>query len=166
MGKVAKSMIRRLSRADAEEIFTIINRAAEAYRGLIPSDCYHEPYMPLEELRREMKRMTFFGWEQAGKLVGVMGVQPVKDVTLIRHAYILPDYQRSGIGRRLLDHLKRETRTRRLLVGTWAAAQWAISFYAKNGFVLLSAKDELLNAYWNVPPRQIETSVVLGIEIE
>jgi GNAT superfamily N-acetyltransferase len=156
-------MIRELSPKDAFTIYEIINTAARAYKGVIPNDCYHEPYMPKEELQEEMKGMTFFGWEEEGKLVGVMGFQPVKDVTLIRHAYVLPDYQRKGTGTRLLDHLKPMTKTRALLVGTWADAVWAIAFYQKHGFRLMPNKDKLLKIYWNIPPRQIETSVVLGI---
>jgi len=151
-------MIRELSHKDAFTIYEIINAAAHTYRGVIPNDCYHEPYMPKEELQEEMKSITFFGWEGEGNLVGVMGFQPVKDVTLIRHAYVLPNYQRKGIGTRLLDHLKLITKTKGLLVGTWA-----IDFYQKHGFRVMPNKDKLLNMYWNIPQRQIETSVVLGI---
>ena len=121
--------------------------------------------MPEEELRQEMRNMTFFGWEETGKLAGVMGFQPVKDVTLIRHAYVLPDYQRRGIGTRLLDHLRQMTQSERLLVGTWADATWAINFYQKRGFKVMPNKDELLQKYWDIPRRQIETSVVLAIEL-
>jgi len=158
-------MIRKLLLKDANTIYEIMNQAAWAYQGVIPDDCYHEPYMLKEELRREMKNMTFFGWEEEGKLVGLMGFQPVKDVTLIRHAYVLPDYQRKGIGMRLLDHLKQMTKSKHLLVGTWADAIWAIDFYRKQGFELMSNKDELLGRYWDIPQRQVETSVVLGIEM-
>jgi GNAT superfamily N-acetyltransferase len=158
-------MIKKLSSKEAQVIYEIINQAASAYRGAIPDDCYHEPYMPKEELHQEMKRMTFFGWTEKGKIVGVMGFQPIKDVTLIRHAYVLPDYQGKGIGTRLLNHLKQITRTRHLLVGTWVDATWAIEFYQKHGFKLLPNKDALLIKYWNISQRQIETSVVLGIEI-
>jgi GNAT superfamily N-acetyltransferase len=156
-------MIRELSPKDAFTIYEIINAAAHAYKGVIPNDCYHEPYMPKEELQEEMKGMTFFGWEEEGKLAGVMCFQPVKDVTLIRHAYVLLNYQRKGIGTRLLDHLKLMTKTKELLVGTWADAVWAIDFYQKHGFRVMPNKDKLLNMYWNIPQRQIETSVVLGI---
>ncbi|MFQ5925595.1 MAG: GNAT family N-acetyltransferase [Dehalococcoidia bacterium] len=158
-------MIRELSAEDRDAIYEIINQAARAYQGIIPEDWYHEPYMPLEELRREMERMTFFGWEGQGRLVGVMGFQIVRDVTLIRHAYVLPDYQRQGIGTRLLKHLKQLTSTKRLLVGTWADANWALDFYQKHGFRLMPNKDDLLRAYWDIPQRQIEISVVLGIEL-
>jgi GNAT superfamily N-acetyltransferase len=158
-------MIKRLSSKDIAAIYHIINLAASAYKGFIPDDCYHEPYMPEEELRHEMENMTFFGWEEMGKLVGVMGFQPIKDVTLIRHAYVLPDYQRRGIESRLLDYLKQMTKSSHLLVGTWADATWAISFYTKHGFKLMPNKDELLRKYWDIPLRQIETSVVLSIEL-
>jgi GNAT superfamily N-acetyltransferase len=158
-------MIKKLSAKEAQVIYEITNQAASAYKGAIPDDCYHEPYMPKEELHQEMKSMTFFGWTEKGKIVGVMGFQPIKDVTLIRHAYVLPDYQGKGIGTRLLNHLKQMTRTRHLLVGTWVDATWAIEFYQKHGFKLLPNKDELLIKYWNISQRQIETSVVLGIEI-
>jgi N-acetylglutamate synthase-like GNAT family acetyltransferase len=112
-----------------------------------------------------MAKMTFFGWEEEGKLVGVMAFQPVKDVTLIRHAYVLPNYQRKGVGSRLLDYLKLMTNTKELLVGTWADATWAIDFYQKHGFELMPNKDKLLRKYWDIPERQIETSVVLGIQM-
>ena len=158
-------MIRKLLLKDANTIYEIINQAARAYQGMIPDDCYHEPYMLKEELRREMKNMAFFGWEEEGKLVGLMGFQPVKDVTLIRHAYVLPDYQRKGIGIRLLDHLKQMTKSKHLLVGTWADASWAIDFYRKQGFELMCNKDELLGRYWDIPQRQVETSVVLSIKM-
>ncbi|MFH1638723.1 MAG: GNAT family N-acetyltransferase [Chloroflexota bacterium] len=158
-------MIRELSAADADIIYEIINRAAGAYRGVIPDDCYHEPYMPAEELHREMEAMSFYGWDEGGSLLGVMGFQPVKDVTLIRHAYVLPGHQRKGIGTGLLNHLRQMTGTKRLLVGTWADGSWAIEFYRKQGFRLLPDKDELLARYWSVPRRQAEVSVVLGAEM-
>lgn len=158
-------MIRKLSNTDTDAVYEIINRAARAYKGAIPDDCYHEPYMPKEEMQREMSSMTFFGWEEQRRLVGVMGFQPVKDVTLIRHAYVLPDHQRKGIGTILLDQLKQMTMTKQLLVGTWADATWAIDFYQKQDFKLMPDKDELLMIYWDIPQRQIETSVVLGIDL-
>lgn len=158
-------MIRELSCEDTDCISDIINFAARAYRGIIPTDCYHEPYMPMQELQREMNSITFFGWEEDHRLVGIMGFQPVKEVTLIRHAYVLPDRQGKGIGTRLLDHLRHMTRTRQLLVGTWADATWAVEFYQKRGFKLMPNKDDLLMRYWNISQRQIETSVVLGIDL-
>lgn len=159
-------MIRRCRAEDAGKIYHIINEAAKAYEGIIAADCYHQPYMPGEELEREMKRVTFYGWEVDGEMVGIMGIEPVKDVTLIRHAYVLPRYQNQGIGNKLLDHLKSLTTTKSLLVGTWAAAHWAIAFYQKHGFELLPDKDKLLADYWDIPPRQIETSIVMGTEID
>lgn len=158
-------MIRRLSAEDTNAIYEIINQAAYAYKGIIPEDCYHEPYMSMETLRHETGSMTFFGWEEDGRLVGVMGFQPIKGITLIRHAYVLPGYQRRGIGTRLLAYLRQLTKTGRLLVGTWADASWAIDFYKKHGFRLMPNKDELLRAYWDIPKRQVETSVVLGVEL-
>lgn len=156
-------MIRKCERKDEKIISNIINESAKVYNGVIPEDRYHEPYMPLEELRREMGVMTFFGYEEKGKLLGVAGFQPVKDVTLVRHTYVLPKHQRRGIGGKLLTHIKRITTTQQLLVGTWEAATWAIRFYEKCGFRLLPNKDELLRKYWKIPERQIELSVVLGI---
>jgi len=150
---------------DIDRIHFIINEAAKAYKGAIPTDCYHQPYMPKDELEQEMKRMTFFGQEVNRELVGIMGFQPIKDVTLIRHAYVLPQWQKQGIGSRLLNHLEGLVTTSRLLVGTWADAHWAIAFYQKHGFGLVPDKDELLETYWDIPQRQIETSVVLGIDV-
>ena len=158
-------MIKELSSQDADIIHDIINQAACVYKGIIPEDCYHEPYMPQEELHREMKSMTFFGWQSEGKLVGVMGFQPIKGVTLIRHAYVLPAYQRNGIGEKLVKYLKQLTKTTRLLVGTWVDAWWAIHFYQKQGFKLMPNKDELLSTYWDISQHQIDTSTVLGIVI-
>ena len=159
-------MIRECQPGETKRIYYIINEAAKAYEGAIPADCYHQPYMPMDELEQEMKQMTFFGMEVNGELVGVMGFQPIKDVTLIRHTYVLPRWQRQGISSKLLNNLKCLVTTSRLLVGTWADARWAIAFYEKHGFRLLPNKDELLRTYWNIPRRQVKTSVVLGIEIK
>jgi len=159
-------MIRQCQPQDINSIYFVINEAAKAYEGVIPTDRYHQPYMPRDELEREMKQMTFFGWEVNGELVGIMGFQAVKDVTLIRHAYVLPQWQKQGIGSKLLNHLKGMVTTPRLLVGTWADARWAIDFYEKRGFNLQLNKDELLKTYWDIPQRQIETSVVLGVDIK
>ncbi len=156
-------MIRACQPGDTKRIYFIIDEAAQAYEGVIPADCYHQPYMAMAELKREMNRMTFFGWEANRELVGVTGFEPIKDVTLIRHAYVLPQWQRQGIGSKLLNHLKGLVTTSRLLVGTWADAHWAIDFYQKRGFSLQPNKNELLKTYWDIPQRQIETSVVLGI---
>jgi GNAT superfamily N-acetyltransferase len=145
-------------------ILTIVNAAAEAYRGVIPPDCWHDPYMPLSELRHEIAEgVEFWGAEIAGELVGVMGMQPMRDVDLIRHAYVLPGQQRSGIGAALIQHLRGQS-TRRMLVGTWAAASWAIDFYRRHGFDLVPSEDKarLLRTYWSISDRQIETSVVLA----
>ncbi len=159
-------MFRSCQSGDTPRIHFIINEAARAYEGVIPADCYHQPYMAMDELEREMKRMTFLGWEVNGELGGVVGLEPIKDVTLIRHAYVLPSWQRQGIGGKLLNHLMGLVTTSRLLVGTWADARWALDFYQKHGFSFLPDKDELLRTYWDIPQRQIETSVVLGIDIK
>jgi GNAT superfamily N-acetyltransferase len=157
-------VIRRCGDGDFEAVCLIINSAAEAYRGTIPEDRWKEPYMSLEELLAEVDAgITFWGFEEGVELVGVMGIQPVQDVTLIRHAYVRPDRQNRGIGGKLLSALNQQT-TRPLLVGTWADASWAILFYEKQGFRLVSSeeKDRLLRKYWSIPERQIETSVVLA----
>ncbi len=159
-------MICQCAPDETERIYQIVNEAAKRYEGAIPADCYHQPYMPMDELKREMAEMTFFGWKENGTLVAVIGFQPVKDVTLIRHAYVLPQWQQQGIGGRLLKHLSGMVTTPRLLVGTWADASWALAFYEKHGFRFLPDKDNLLATYWNIPRRQIETSVVLGIDIK
>ena len=156
-------MIRKCQADDIQIIYFIINEAAKAYDGVIPADRYHQPYMTVDELERATKRITFFGWEENGELVGVMGIEPVKDVTLIRHAYVLPLWQQQGIGSQLLLHLRCLVTTPRLLVGMWADAHQAIAFYKKCGFSLLPEKDELLKTYWDIPQRQVETSVVMGV---
>lgn len=145
-------------------ILDIVNAAAEAYRGVIPSDRWHEPYMAANELDREIGAgVTFWGYEEEGRLLGVMGFQPVRDVVLVRHAYVLPGSQGRGVGSALLRHLLAMT-TRPTLVGTWAAADWALRFYQRHGFELVAParKAALLETYWNIPARQIETSVVLA----
>jgi len=159
-------MIRQCQPQDIERLYFIINEAARAYEGAIPNDCYPQPYMPMSELEQELKRVTFFGWEADGELVGIMGLEPIKDTTLIRHAYVLTEWQRQGISSKLLEYTKTLVNTPRLLVGTWADATWAIDFYEKHGFELQPDKDELLKTYWDIPQRQIDTSVVLGIEVD
>jgi GNAT superfamily N-acetyltransferase len=142
----------------------IINDAAQAYRGVIPEDRWHEPYMSRAELAEQMEAgVNFWGMEQDGWLMGVMGIQPVQDVTLIRHAYVRTAYRNRGIGSGLLGHLRTLT-PRPILIGTWAAAVWAVAFYEKHGFrkVGPAEKDRLLKKYWSIPERQIETSVVLA----
>lgn len=121
--------------------------------------------MPIDELNREMQQMSFFGWQDEKQLIGVTGFQRVKDVSLIRHAYVVTSRQRRGIGSQLLNYLKSLCETRRLLVGTWVDARWAIEFYEKHGFRLLYDKDKLLRTYWRIPERQIEVSVVLGLDL-
>jgi len=156
--------IRSCGEEDEGEILTIINESAKAYRDVIPRDRYHEPYMPTDELRIEMREMTFFGYEQDGRLLGVLGYQPIKDVTLVRHLYVRPENQRLGIGRKLIAYVISVAKTRLILVGTWESATWAISFYEKCGFKLLPNKDRLLREYWKIPERQIELSLVLEFE--
>ena len=155
----------RLCRDDERTtIRAIVNAAAEAYRGVIPDDCWHEPYMPARELEGEIAAgVEFWGYETDNALAGVMGVQPVRDVDLIRHAYVLPAHQRHGIGAALLQYLRQRS-TRPMLIGTWAGAEWAIRFYRRRGFELVppERKIALLKTYWTVPDRQIETSVVLA----
>lgn len=156
-------MIRRCDADDMAAVGRIINEAALAYRGVIPADRWHEPYMPDAELEAEVaKGVRFWGWEENGALAGVMGLQEVNDATLIRHAYVLPRQQRGGIGSALMAALAPQARGR-LLVGTWAAAHWAIRFYERNGFRLVGPeeKDRLLDTYWTIPARQREVSVVL-----
>jgi GNAT superfamily N-acetyltransferase len=158
------STIRLCHEEERRDIQAIVNAAAEAYRGAIPDDCWQEPYMNLRELDREIAAgVAFWGYEADGAVIGVMGIQSVDDVALIRHAYVLPSSQRQGVGGALLLHLRRLT-ARRMLVGTWAAADWAIGFYRRNGFALVSPerKTALLKTYWTIPDRQIETSVVLA----
>ncbi|MCY4502320.1 MAG: GNAT family N-acetyltransferase [Alphaproteobacteria bacterium] len=158
-------MIRRCKADDFDRILAIINDAAQAYRGIIPDDRWKDPYMPAGELADEIAAgIEFDGYEAEGAgLVGVMGIQPIEDVTLIRHAYVATGHQRSGIGTALLDGLRRR-QDRPVLIGTWAAAAWAIAFYRRHGFEAVPAaeKSRLLRRYWTVPERQIETSVVLA----
>ena len=156
-------MIRKCDEDDFEVIWQIINDGAQAYKGVIPLDRWKEPYMSREELRREMHEgVEFWGFEEHGALDGVMGIQPVKDVTLIRHAYVRTRRQRVGIGALLLAHLH-SLASGPVLIGTWAAASWAIQFYEKHGFRVAGPeqKNALLRRYWTVPDAQIVASVVL-----
>ena len=144
-------------------IFEIINDAAQAYKGIIPKDRWHEPYMSFEELRKEIENgVVFWCLDDDGPLFGVMGIQDKGEVTLIRHAYVWTRAQNLGIGTKLLQYLERLTE-KPILIGTWATALWAISFYEKNGYTLVSEeeKNRLLRKYWSIPERQVETSVVL-----
>jgi N-acetylglutamate synthase-like GNAT family acetyltransferase len=157
-------MIRKCKESDLNTIFEIVNDAAQAYKGVIPKDRWHEPYMSLAELRTQIEDgIVFWGLERDGQLLGVMGIQDKGDVTLIRHAYVLSRAQKRGIGEKLLQHLQNMTE-KPILIGTWAAASWAVSFYQKNGYTLVSGqeKNRLLNRYWSIPERQVETSVVLA----
>ncbi len=157
-------MIRRCDDRDFDAIFDIVNDGARAYQGVIPADRWTEPYMSRDKLRHEIDDgVVFWGYEEKGVLEGVMGLQPVQDVILIRHAYVRTRSQRQGIGARLLGHLHTLAHGP-MLIGTWADAVWAIRFYEKNGFQVVPAdrKAPLLKRYWTVPERQIETSVVLA----
>lgn len=157
-------IIRQGDDGDVPTILSIINDAAHAYRDVIPADRWHEPYMSGEELAREISAgVRFWVAEQEGRLLGVMGIQDKGDVALVRHAYVATTTQRSGVGTRLLRHVESLV-DKPLLIGTWAAASWAIEFYQRNGFTVVSSddKDRLLRTYWSIPDRQIETSVVLA----
>jgi GNAT superfamily N-acetyltransferase len=157
-------LIRPIQAHETEVLLEIINAAAKAYEGVIPADCWHEPYMSLGELEQEIEAgINFWGEEDHGRLAGVMGRQDSGEVVLIRHAYVHPAWQRRGVGARLLAHLLTDV-AGPVLVGTWAAAHWAVRFYEKNGFTLLSRqeKERLLRTYWTISDRQVETSVVLA----
>ncbi len=157
-------MIRTCKEADFPVMLDIINDAAQAYRGVIPADCWTEPYMSAEECRHEIEDgVLFWGYEEKGELLGVMGIQHVSDVSLIRHAYVRTAARHRGIGGMLLAALRVQT-DQPLLMGTWAAAVWAVRFYEKHGFRLVTPdeKDRLLRMYWKISDRQVETSVVLA----
>jgi GNAT superfamily N-acetyltransferase len=157
-------MIRKCLPPDIEEMFAVINSAAQAYKGIIPSDRWHEPYIPMEELKDEIQDgVEFWCLVDEGRLLGVMGVQDRGQVTLIRHAYVQTLHQREGIGTRLLQHLEALT-SGPILIGTWQAAKWATRFYERNGYCAVSRQEteQLLRQYWNIPERQVETSVVLA----
>ena len=158
-------MVVRLSRpADFAAMLAIINDAARAYRGVIPEDRWHDPYMSGDELGREIAEgVVFWVAEDEARVLGVMGMQDKGEVALVRHAYVAPSAQRSGVGSRLLHHVAALTK-KPILIGTWADASWAIDFYRRNGFAVVSPseKDRLLRTYWSIPERQVETSVVLA----
>ncbi|MCL4473600.1 MAG: GNAT family N-acetyltransferase [Actinobacteria bacterium] len=157
-------MIRLCSDIDFDSIYSIINDSARAYEGVIPEDCWQSPFMPLEELRDEIaSHVVFWGYEEEGELVGVMGIQDAGDVTLIRHAYVRARSRNRGIGSQLLKELRQKT-SKPILMGTWIDAVWAIRFYEKHGFKRLSAEESarLLRKYWSISERQIEASVVLA----
>lgn len=159
-------MIRPCSENDFEKIYEVINESSKIYKGVIPSDLWKEPYMSKEELEKEIKSgVKFWVYEENNKIIGVMGIQNIRDVTLIRHAYILSGERRKGIGSKLLMFLLNQT-VRPVLIGTWKDATWAISFYEKHGFKLVEPdeKDRLLKMYWSISQRQIESSVVLADE--
>jgi GNAT superfamily N-acetyltransferase len=156
-------MIRRCDKLDFELTWSIINDGAQAYKGIIPADRWTEPYMSREKLRHEIDDgVVFWGYAETEMLVGVMGIQQVQDVTLIRPAYVLTGSQNRGVGGKLLNHLRQQT-SQPILIGTWADAVWAIRFYERHGFQVVGPveKNRLLRKYWSVPERQIETSVVL-----
>ena len=157
-------MVRACDSQDFEAIWSIVNDGARAYRGVIPADRLRDPYMSRDELQHELDAgVTFSGYLLDGRLVGVMGLQQVEDVLLVRHAYVRTGSQKSGVGTRLLEHLRANARLP-VLIGTWADAGWAIRFYEKHGFRKVGAQEKvlLLKRYWTVPDRQIETSVVLA----
>jgi GNAT superfamily N-acetyltransferase len=161
---VSATRIRPCSAADLGALYSIVNDAAGAYRGVIPADCWREPYMPLDELEREIGAgIAFWGCESNGELAGVMGIQDRGEVTLIRHAYVRTARRRQGIGALLLKHLEAMS-AKPILIGTWSAASWAIGFYQKNGYRLLPRPEieRLLRKYWSISGRQVETSVVLA----
>lgn len=160
-------MIRKLTNTDFQAILYVVNEAAVAYKGRIPADRWKEPYMRSEELKEEVQSsVQFYGYIENNALLAVMGIQLVNDVSLIRHAYTLTSHQRKGLGEQLVNYLLRLAKTKRILVGTWEAAAWAIKFYQKHGFELLSREEtnKMLKKYWNIPDRQVETSVVLELK--
>jgi N-acetylglutamate synthase-like GNAT family acetyltransferase len=157
-------IIRRCTDTDLHAIFEIINDAASAYKGVIPPDRWHDPYMSQDQLRHEIDAgVRFWGLDNDNELAGVMGIQNKGEVTLLRHAYVRTALRNKGIGSRLLKHLEPMS-DKPILIGTWAAASWAVQFYQKNGYCLVSIeeKNRLLRQYWSIPERQVETSVVLA----
>ncbi len=162
-------MIRSLRSTDFDAVQRVINDGAHAYQGVIPDDRWKDPYMPAAELRDAIQSgVRFYGWIEDDEVLGVMGLQPIQNTTLIRHSYVLTAHQRRGIGGKLLNYLVRLAKTPDILVGTWADATWAIRFYQKHGFRLVSTREKtrLLRTYWDISERQIETSVVLRLMTE
>ena len=157
-------MIKEYKQNNTSEIINIINNASLKYKGIIPNDCWKEPYMSEQELLNEFSdRVRMYGYHQNNKLIGVIGVQKVKDVILIRHAYTLSTYQNRGAGSALIEYLLKKNQDSRLLVGTWKDATWAIQFYQKFGFIIHTKEETtlLLKKYWKIPTKQIENSIVL-----
>ena len=157
--------IRLCTEQDNDSVLAIINEAAQAYKGVIPADRWHDPYMTSDELRTEITRgVVFWGAQQRNQLVGIAGIQDRGDVVLVRHAYVVPRVQRTGCGTALLRHLESLETDRPILIGTWADARWAIDFYRRSGYALLSKtrKNALLKKYWTIPQRQVDASVVLA----
>ncbi len=157
-------LIRRSREADLGAMLAIVNDAAQAYRGVIPADQWREPYMPRDKMEKEIEDGVLFRVaEENGHLIGVMGIQDKGDVALVRHAYVAPAMQRKGVGKMLLRHVEGLT-GKPILIGTWADASWAIDFYQRNGFTVVPNrhKDSLLQKYWSIPARQVDTSVVLA----
>jgi len=157
-------LTRQCNEKDFHAIYEIVNDAAQVYKGVIPADRWKEPYMPKDELQHEIDDgVVFWGYEEEGELVGVMGIQDVQDVTLIRHAYVRTGRRNQGVGSKLISHLRTMT-NKPILIGTWADAVWAIRFYEKHGFRRVSKEEKtrLLRKYWSIPDRQVETSVVLA----
>jgi N-acetylglutamate synthase-like GNAT family acetyltransferase len=159
-------LIHQVSHSEFDSVLAIINNAAQAYKGVIPASCWKVPYMSAEELKAEIDNgVEFYGWYDDAKLLAVMGIQPVKDITLIRHAYVRTDCQHRGIGEKLLRHLLNISKTKQVFVGTWTAATWAVRFYQKNGFQLVPLESRSkLRQYWKVSDRHAEASIVLKLE--
>jgi N-acetylglutamate synthase-like GNAT family acetyltransferase len=159
-------VIRRSRAGELDAMLAIVNAAAQAYKGVIPADRWHDPYMPRAEMEREIADgVAFWVAEERGRVLGIMGIQDKGEVALVRHAYVSPDVQRGGVGTRLLRHVQGLAK-KPVLIGTWAAASWAIDFYCRNGFTVVppAEKDRLLRRFWSIPARQVETSVVLADE--
>jgi GNAT superfamily N-acetyltransferase len=159
-------LIRKVSPSEIGSVLEVINDAAQVYNGVVPAECWRQPYMSAEELKEELNAgVQFYGWYGRDTLLAVMGIQPVKDVTLIRHAYVRTSQQRKGIGEKLLRHLVSLAKTKEIYVGTWTAATWAVRFYEKNGFHLVPLqRGSRLRQYWAVSDRHAQASVVLKLE--